>query len=164
MGAFAWGLSQRSRAVGLETARRAASGRADSLVAVATARDSLAAARPSIDELLPVLGAPDLVTFALSGEGGAVGQLLASSEGALIATRGLLPLAEGLTYQLWREGPAEPVAIARLGSAPGGRLLSIFPDSGFLDGWGGLIVTVEPARGGSGPTGATVLQYRGRLR
>lgn len=164
LAALAWGLHERGRAAELEAARRAAAARADSLASLATARDSLVAARPSMDELLPVLAAPDLVNLPLSGEGGAAGQFLASGEGVLITARGLLPLSEGLTYQLWREGPTGPAAIARLGSAPGGRLLSILPDAGSLDGWGALVVTVEPLRGGTGPTGATVLQYRGRLR
>ncbi|HUP02113.1 MAG TPA: anti-sigma factor [Gemmatimonadota bacterium] len=162
--AFVWGYRERSRAIALEVARGSETARADSLARVVTARDSAAAARMEIEDLLPILAAPDAVALPLEGQGEARGRLLAGAGRALVVARGLLPVSQGLRYQLWHEGPAGLAPIAALGRAEDGSIFRFLAETGFLEGWGALLVTVEPERGSTRPTGATVLEYRGRLR
>lgn len=164
VGTFAWGIHQRGRVAGLESAREAAAGRADSLASLLATRDSAAASQPGLDEILPVILAADAVFLPLEGVGGAQGRLVAGSGGALLVASGLPSLPQGSVYRLWHQGEAAPREVGALGSAPAGVLLRLLPDGGLLEGWGALIVTAEPATGSPLPTGGAVLEYRGRLR
>ncbi|HKY60098.1 MAG TPA: hypothetical protein VJP59_03715, partial [Gemmatimonadota bacterium] len=141
--------------------RAVIAGRADSLGVALADRDSLIAGRPSVEELLAVLAAPDVASFPLAGTVGARGSLVASSGGAILAVSGL-PRSPDPVYALWHVDDAGPHRVTELGPAPDGRLLALLDDAGFATGWGALQV----ARGGdedAGP-GQVLLEYRGFLR
>jgi hypothetical protein len=156
-----YGLVERSRRATVEQERLAIAGRADSLGAALAGRDSLLAGRPSAEELLTVLAAPDVASFPLSGTAEARGSLVASSGGAILAASGLPPSSD-TTYVLWHVDDAGPHRVVELGAAPQGRLFALLADAGFATGWG----AIQVGRGsgeGAGPA-QILLEYRGFLR
>ena len=156
-----YGLVERSRRGSLERDRVAAAARADSLSVALSARDSLLAGRPSVEELLAVLAAPDVAAFPLAGPGQARGSLIASSDGAIVSASGL-PRSPDALYTLWHVDDAGAHRVAGLGAAPEGRLLALLDDAAFMTGWG----AVQIGGGGGDAEGPVkvLLEYRGFLR
>jgi hypothetical protein len=156
-----YGLVERSRRGSLERERVAAAARADSLGNAVSRRDSLLAARPSVEELLAVLGASDVAAFPLAGAAGARGSVIASSDGAIVAASGL-PGSPGAVYGLWHVDDAGPHHVADLGAAPEGRVLALLQDAAFMTGWG----AVQIGRGSDDAREPVevLLEYRGFLR
>jgi hypothetical protein len=158
---IAYGFIERSRRTALDRERIAISGRADSLGAALTARDSLLAGRPSVEELLAILAAPDVASFPLSGPADARGSLVASADGAILSASGL-PRSPDNEYDLWHVDDAGPHRVTQLGSAPDGRLFALLEDAGFATGWGAIQVG-QGGGEGAGPA-QVLLEYRGFLR
>ena len=156
-----YGLVERSRRGAVERERVAAAARADSLGMAVSARDSLLAARPSVEELLAVLGAPDVAAFPLAGADQARGSLIASSNGAIVSASGL-PRSPDAVYALWHVDDAGAHRVAGLGAAPQGRVLALLDDAAFMTGWGA--VQIGRGSGDAGGPVEVLLEYRGFLR
>lgn len=156
-----YGLVERSRRGSLERERVAAAARADSLGIAISTRDSLLAARLTVEELLAVLAAPDVAAFPLAGAGEARGSLIASSDGAIVSASGL-PRSAETVYSLWHVDDAGPHLVTELGTAPEGGLLALLDDAGFATGWG----AIQIGRGSGDAAGPAevLLEYRGFLR
>ena len=156
-----YGLVERSRRTAAEEERAAIAGHADSLEAALADRDSLLAGRPTVEELLAVLAAPDVAAFPLAGAGEARGSLIASPGGAILSAHGL-PRSPEDAYVLWHVDDAGPHLVAELGTTPDGRLFALLDDAAFATGWG----AIQIGRGtGAAPRPSEVLlEYRGFLR
>ncbi len=160
VGAVAWALYARHEGDRTAAALRAAEARADSLATVVAHRESALAARPRIDELAPLLAAPDLTVTLLAGSDPSVsGRLLASdARGALLVASGLPALPEERVYRLWRQGRTGTEAITDLGRAPDGHLFARFSSTDFLEGARALTIDAEDRAEGTTPGGPPVLQ------
>ncbi len=158
---IAYGLVERSRSGSLERERVAAAARADSLGIAISTRDSLLAARPSVEELLAVLAAPDVAAFPLAGATEARGSLIASSDGAIVSASGL-PRSPDAVYALWHVDDAGAHRVTDLGTAPEGSLLALLDDAGFATGWGAI--QIGRGSGDAAEPEQVLLEYRGFLR
>jgi hypothetical protein len=158
---FTYGLWERSRRTSLEGERVAAAQLGDSLSALLAGRDSLLAGRPSVEELLAVLAAPDVAAFPLAGAAEARGSLIASAGGAILSASGLSGSPE-TPYSLWHVDDAGPHLVTELGTAPEGSLFVLLNDAGFATGWG----AIQIGRGSGDTPGPeqVLLEYRGFLR
>jgi anti-sigma-K factor RskA len=109
---------------------------------------------------LAVVMAPDAVAVPLIGQAAspqATGRVIWSpSRGLVFAADNLPPLPQGRIYQLWAVSPAAPVGVALLEPAPSGRVDLVAAAPAGVDP-AAFAVTIEPAGGSPGPTGAMYL-------
>lgn len=149
IGAAAWGWSTREERAELEQRLFEASAVIDGMTVDLAAADSLLEARPTAEELAPILAASNAVEVELSGAPPARGRLLGSDAGALLTAAGLPPLPAERTYRLWRLGPTGAEPIAELGRAPDGFLMARFLRADFVEGATELGVAASSATGES---------------
>lgn len=112
-----------------------------------------------------VLAAPDLVRYGLSGGDSAPtarGQLLWSRSRGIVLSASRVPRApSGSTYQLWLLTPSGATHAGSTDADVEGRLsLATEKVPSVPRPIVGVALTVEPASGGTAPTGPTVLYYR----
>ena len=98
--------------------------------------------------------------MALSGRGGAVGRMVPTPTGGLLAVSGLKSAPEGHTFELWlvpsrcAGSPCEPEPAGTFDTSGGSAL---HETERSLHGVKGVAVTLEPAGGSSRPTTEPVL-------
>ena len=109
---------------------------------------------------LSVLSAPDVVRVELKGQPGAPaasGRVYWSrSRGATFTAANLPPLDAGRVYQLWFVTAGPPVSAALVSPDPDGRSATVMPSPAGVEPTA-FALTVEPAGGSPGPTGAMLL-------
>ncbi len=105
----------------------------------------------SSDPIASVIDAPDATTRSLVGEIDDLTVTYSASEDALVVQgRGLLPLDDATTYQLWLVGDDGATSVGIFRPDADGAVAQRFPDAdptGFVLG-----VTQEPAGGSESPT------------
>jgi len=130
---------------------------------LAAAQSRMADAQSVADRLtreLSVLSAPDLVRVDLKGQPAAPaasGRVHWSrSRGAAFTATNLPPLDAGRVYQLWFVTAGAPVSAALVTPDAAGRVETVMPSPAGVEPTG-FALTVEPAGGSPGPTGAMLL-------
>ena len=130
---------------------------------LAAAQSRVADAQSVADRLtreLSVLSAPDVVRVDLKGQPAApaaTGRVHWSrSRGATLTADNLPPLDAGRVYQLWFVTAGPPVSAVILTPDAAGRLEAVMPSPAGVEPTA-FALTVEPAGGSLGPTGAMLL-------
>lgn len=130
---------------------------------LAAAQSRVADAQSVADRLtreLSVLSAPDVVRVDLKGQPAApaaTGRVYWSrSRGATFTAANLPPLDAGRVYQLWFVTAGAPVSAALVIPDPAGRSETVLPSPAGIEPTA-FALTVEPAGGSPGPTGAMLL-------
>ncbi len=130
---------------------------------LAAAQSRVADAQSVADRLtreLSVLSAPDVVRVDLKGQPAAPaasGRVHWSrSRGATFTAANLPPLEAGRVYQLWFVTAGAPVSAAIVTPDAAGRLETVMPSPAGVEPTA-FALTVEPAGGSPGPTGAMFL-------
>ncbi len=133
--------------------------------------DALLVARASLQQLeaeaasaarqANVLGAADLLTFALTGQDAAPGAraraYVSQSQGLVFAATGLPAVPAGRTYQLWLIVNAKPVNAGLFRPDADGHVHTVLPTPA-VDGTPAVVaVTLEPEGGLPQPSGAMYL-------
>lgn len=106
---------------------------------------------------IAVLQSGDPDTYVLSGQSGASGRLLVSSDSvAVITASGLEPLPSGHTYQVWiLDADGHPVHVGFLGLTAEGEAVGTLVEN--VSGANAVAVTVEPVGGSEQPTTDPIL-------
>lgn len=127
------------------------------------AQSRMADAQSVADRLtreLSVLAAADVVRVDLKGQPAAPaanGRVYWSrSRGATFTAANLPPLDAGRVYQLWFVTAGPPVSAALVSPDPAGRVDTVMPSPAGVEPTA-FALTVEPAGGSPGPTGAMLL-------
>jgi hypothetical protein len=98
--------------------------------------------------------------MAMAGEGGAVGRMVPTSEGAVLVAAGLEPAPEGRDYQLWllRDCGETTCPPTSAGTFDGARGLVVYETDRSLDEVVGVAVTLERDGGADAPTTDPVIR------
>jgi hypothetical protein len=121
-------------------------------------------ARTSVDNVAAILGAPDLVRYAVpaAGDSRASAQLLWSrTRGVVLSALGLAPLPAGASYHLWLLADTGAVSAGQVVADPAGRatlVLGTAPRVPAPVTGGAITIEAEPAA--SVPSGQVVARTR----
>lgn len=120
--------------------------------------DQAAQAQQQLDTALSVLSAPDakVTTATATARGGTVTAVVSPSRGKIaLLARGMPPLPDDRSYQLWLMGPSDPLSAGVLSS--GSDPAPLVGD--LAAGRTKIGITIEPRGGSRRPTSAPVAQF-----